>query len=133
MSLKRFFISLVLSLAFGSAFAKTAQSYECKNGSLAPRKLELNYLAEGKKVPCEVVYTNATGKKTLWSAKTEEGYCEKNQQEFLAKLKSENWTCTEVSAEAAAPIEAKASSPEASPAPAETAPATTPAPQEVQH
>ena len=67
---------------------------ECKQGK-SVRKVDIVYEAEGKKAPCSVKYTKEdASEKTLFTAKAEEGYCEKKASEFMAKLKTNGWECT---------------------------------------
>jgi hypothetical protein len=91
--MKQFFISIILTLGFGTAFAKSTETYNCTRSGVAPRKVEINYLADSKKVPCDVVYTKDGVAKTLWDAKVQEGYCQEKAQEFVEKQKSEGWKC----------------------------------------
>jgi len=101
------------------ALAQGQTSYQCSFGELK-RRVEI--LTEpGVSVPCEVHYykdTEAPGEKqVLWSAGSQEGYCEAKTEEFIAKLEGFGWDCGQGSA--AMP----ASEPEAEAAPdAEVAP-----------
>jgi len=70
-------------------------SYQCSFGELQ-RRVEI--LTEpGVSVPCEVHYykdTEAPGEKqVLWSADSQEGYCEAKTEEFIAKLEGFGWDC----------------------------------------
>lgn len=70
-------------------------SYQCSFGELQ-RRVEI--LTEpGVAVPCEVHYykdTEAPGEKqVLWSAASQEGYCESKTEEFIAKLEGWGWDC----------------------------------------
>jgi hypothetical protein len=77
------------------ALGQDGGSYQCSFGDLQ-RRVEI--LTEpGVTVPCEVHYykdTEAPGeKKVLWSAGSQEGYCESKTEEFIAKLEGWGWDC----------------------------------------
>ncbi len=83
-----------------AAFGQGAASYQCSHGDLQ-RRVEI--LTEpGVTVPCEVHYhkdTEAPGERqVLWSAASEEGYCERKTEEFIAKLRGWGWDCGPVEA-----------------------------------
>lgn len=79
----------------GLSFAQDAQNFQCTYGDLQ-RRVEILY-ETGVTVPCEVHYykdTEAPGEpQVLWRAMSEEGYCERKTQEFVAKLGELGWTC----------------------------------------
>lgn len=83
----------------GLALAQEAANYECSHGDLK-RRVEIVY-ETGVTVPCEVHYYKDTevpgDRQVLWRALNEEGYCEEKTREFVAKLDSWGWSCTEVS------------------------------------
>ena len=77
------------------AMGQGAASYQCSHGDLQ-RRIEI--LTEpGVTVPCAVHYykdTEAPGEKqVLWSAQSQEGYCESKVQEFVARLEGWGWNC----------------------------------------
>ena len=77
------------------ALAQGQTSYQCSFGELQ-RRVEI--LTEpGVSVPCEVHYykdTEAPGEKeVLWSAGSQQGYCESKTEEFIAKLEGFGWDC----------------------------------------
>ncbi len=117
--IRNLLVSILLSMGF-TAFAKNSESYECKMKGAANRKVEINYLAEDKKVPCEVVYTNHVGSKKVYDAKIESGYCEKQTESFLQKLGNEGWKCEKAETVVPAAQEVKQ----------EAAPAEAPAPSQ---
>lgn len=83
-------LMLVVSL---SLLSQASFAVDCKNGNTV-RKVEVVYETEGKKVPCSVKYTKEDGsEKTLFTAKGEEGFCEKKSTEFMEKIKSMGWEC----------------------------------------
>ncbi len=87
-----------------AAFGQGTTSYQCSHGDLQ-RRVEI--LTEpGVTVPCEVHYhkdTEAPGERqVLWSATSEEGYCERKTEEFIAKLQGWGWDCGAAEAPAAA-------------------------------
>ncbi|MFZ3229507.1 MAG: hypothetical protein WA160_04830 [Pseudobdellovibrio sp.] len=66
---------------------------DCKKGQIV-RKVEVNYEVEGKKAPCSVKYTKEDGtEKILFTAKAEEGYCEKKSANFIEKMKVLGFDC----------------------------------------
>jgi len=77
------------------ALGQGNNAYQCSLGELQ-RRVEV--LTEpGVTVPCEVHYykdTEAPGEKqVLWSAGSQEGYCESKTLEFVSKLESWGWDC----------------------------------------
>jgi hypothetical protein len=77
------------------ALGQGQTSYQCSFGELQ-RRVEI--LTEpGVSVPCEVHYykdTEAPGdKQVLWSAGSQEGFCESKTEEFIAKLEGWGWDC----------------------------------------
>ena len=88
-------ITLLAAAAPCLALGQGTGPYECSYGDLK-RRVEI--LTEpGVSVPCEVHYykdTEAPGdKQVLWSASSEEGYCERKTDEFIAKLEGWGWDC----------------------------------------
>ncbi len=83
----------------GLAVAQDANSYQCSHGDLQ-RRVQIVY-ETGVTVPCEVHYykdTEAPGERqVLWRALNQEGYCEDKTREFITKLGSWGWSCTETS------------------------------------
>jgi hypothetical protein len=70
-------------------------SYQCTLGDQVRR---VQILSEpGASIPCEVHYykdTDAPGdKQVLWSATSQEGYCESQTEAFIAKLQGWGWDC----------------------------------------
>lgn len=63
----------------------------------AKRTVRVTYEKEGAKVPCKVNYVRDTStgeEKVLYSAAAQEGYCEQKAGEFVEKLKSTGWSCS---------------------------------------
>jgi hypothetical protein len=78
-----------------AAMGQGSGSYQCTLGDQVRR---VQILSEpGASVPCEVHYykdTDAPGdKQVLWSATSQEGYCESQTEEFIAKLQGWGWDC----------------------------------------
>jgi hypothetical protein len=101
----KYTIAFLLVAAPGLALAQNAGSYQCSFGELQ-RRVEI--LTEpGVSVPCEVHYykdTEAPGEKqVLWSAASQQGYCESKAEEFIAKLEGWGWDCGSSEATAPAP------------------------------
>ena len=88
--------SLTVLITFASAATAQAKEgqWECKHGK-GVRKVEIKYLAAGKKVPCQVIYTkeNETEGKTIFNAGTKEGFCENKAAEFNDKLAKIGYVC----------------------------------------
>ena len=101
-------LSAALScLALGATAAEAADGYECRQGDLV-RQVEVQYLTPGEVVPCQVEYrkpTEGADNQILWSAGSEQGYCEFKAREFHKKLQSWGWSCTDA-AQPAEPAEA---------------------------
>jgi len=77
------------------ALGQGQTSYQCSFGELQ-RRVEI--LTEpGVSVPCEVHYykdTEAPGEQeVLWSAGSQEGFCESKTEEFIGKLEGWGWDC----------------------------------------
>ena len=74
--------------------SKNSNSWECKKDSIT-RKVEVKSTAEGKAVPCQVVYTkeNETEGKVLYNAEADETFCETKAKAFTEKLASMGFTC----------------------------------------
>ena len=108
--MKKLSLTILAAAALpGLAFAQEASKYQCSHGDLQ-RRVEIVY-ETGVTVPCEVHYykdTEAPGEQqVLWRALNQEGYCEEKTHEFITKLGSWGWTCTEASV--AAPEEGQES------------------------
>ena len=92
----RYMITVVAAAIPCLAFAQDGNSYHCTMEDVQ-RRVEI--LTEpGVTVPCEVHYykdTEAPGERqVLWSAGTQEGYCESKAEEFVAKLEGWGWSCS---------------------------------------
>jgi hypothetical protein len=107
-------IPLLLVVAPALAFAQDS-GYQCTHGDLV-RRVEI-YTEPGVTVPCEVHYykdTEAPGEsQVLWSAESQEGYCEAKTEEFVARLQGWGWNCSAASAAAPAPDAEPVAEPEA--------------------
>jgi len=79
-----------------SAYAQDGQVYRCSLGELQ-RRVEI-FRETGVAVPCEVHYykdTEAPGERqVLWSASSEEGFCESRAAEFVEQLRGWGWDCS---------------------------------------
>jgi hypothetical protein len=94
----KYAISLLVAIPC-LALGQGQTSYQCSFGDLQ-RRVEI--LTEpGVSVPCEVHYykdTEAPGEKqVLWSAGSQEGFCESKAEEFIAKLEGWGWDATPAS------------------------------------
>ncbi len=116
----RYSIALLALVVPGIGIAQDAGRYQCTLGELV-RRVEI-FTEPGLTVPCEVHYykdTEAPGEsQVLWSAQSQEGYCEAKTEEFVAALQGWGWSCVAGAAPApdAAPVpEAAPESEEAEP------------------
>lgn len=92
----KFVYVFIATLLPGLAFAQGSTSFQCNFENLQ-RRIEI--LTEpGVTVPCEVHYykdSESPGQKqVLWTASSEEGYCESRTMEFVAKLREWGWECS---------------------------------------
>lgn len=104
---------LLLALAAPAvSLGQDAGKYQCTHGDLV-RRVEI-YTEPGVTVPCEVHYfkdTEAPGEsEVLWSAQSQEGYCEQKATDFVAQLEGWGWVCG--AGDAAAPEPEPAAEPE---------------------
>jgi hypothetical protein len=80
-----------------AAVGQSNRNYQCTMAGLA-RRVEVAYPGAAA-VPCEVRYykdsEGQNGPQVLWSAQNETGYCERQAEEFVAKLQGMGWTCTD--------------------------------------
>jgi endonuclease YncB( thermonuclease family) len=82
--------------AASPASATQITGYACTMAKLK-RSVTVDYEKQDAKVPCKVNYVRDVDSgeaKVLFSATAEEGFCEKKASEFVEKLKSGGWTCT---------------------------------------
>ncbi len=57
------------------------------------RKIEVVYLQEGRRTPCEVRYIKDGVSQLLWNARREEGFCELKADAFIEKQEDWGWSC----------------------------------------
>lgn len=86
----------ILALLPGLVMAQGTTSYQCSFENLQ-RRIEI--LTEpGVTVPCAVHYYKDSElpgeKQVLWTATSEEGYCEAKTMEFVSKLREWGWQCS---------------------------------------
>lgn len=73
-----------------------ADSWSCSHGNDV-REVHIERTTSSP-VPCNVVYrklTEGVEDQVLWSANSDEDYCEKKATDFVAKLESWGWVCAE--------------------------------------
>lgn len=91
------FVALAAGALPLAAFGQNTVSHSCSLGDLT-RRVEIVY-EPGRRVPCEVHYykdTEAPGEKqVLWSAASQEGYCEQQADAFVARLEGWGWDCND--------------------------------------
>ncbi|HLF11583.1 MAG TPA: hypothetical protein VJA26_10225 [Gammaproteobacteria bacterium] len=96
---QKLFVLMMWILLPGIVVAQSNRNYECTNGGDV-RRVEVAY-ATGAEVPCEVRYYKEGTPEVLWRAQTQTGYCEAQARDFVAKLQSMGWTCSDTGTEAA--------------------------------
>ncbi len=91
--MKNAILFALVALSTPIAFAEE-NSMSCTLGDKV-RKIEVKYTEAGKKTPCEVVYTKegASEGKVIFTAKAEDGFCEKKAEEFSKKLAGMGFKC----------------------------------------
>ena len=70
----------------------SSMTYVCTHGDKV-RTIRVIYHDEGPKA-CEVTYEKSTGTQSLWSAISDEAYCEDRAAEFVTKQEGWGWECT---------------------------------------
>ncbi len=90
--MKRLLVLFVL-LPCSPLQAAENYSYVCTHGT-KERKIEVVYLQEDQRVPCEVRYIKDAVSQLLWNARREEGYCELKAEAFIEKQKGWGWSCS---------------------------------------
>lgn len=86
--------STLLSLAAIFSFQSLAGPiYYCQKDD-QERIIEVEYLKEDSRVPCQVNYTKYGKSEKLWSAINVLDYCEDKAAAFVDKQKSWGWQCT---------------------------------------
>jgi hypothetical protein len=96
MKIKLRILQLFTMLALSVCFNAYADSWNCSNSDLV-REVVVQY-PEGGALPCNVIYKKQTEgfeDQVLWSAETEEGYCEEKARGLVDKLESWGWVCLE--------------------------------------
>jgi len=89
--MKRITVFLVAGFFCTATMAEV--TFTCSLGD-AERTVSVNYPGSGP-LPCEVHDNKGSGTEVLWSAEHTEGYCESRVREFIAKLGSLGYSCTE--------------------------------------
>jgi len=86
-------LSVFIFACLTAALTATAsEDYVCDNNG-AKRIVSIVYQNEEQPVPCEVRYDKGQGVETLWTAKSEVGFCEARVNEFIEKQESWGWNC----------------------------------------
>ncbi len=82
-------------ITLASAVAFNAHADEVFHCAFGPQEriISVVYLQEGESLPCEVQYTKEGGTETLWSATSEENYCEQQAQDFVEQHRDWGWRC----------------------------------------
>lgn len=86
-------LSVFIFACLTAALTATAgEDYVCDNNGVK-RIVSIVYQNEEQPVPCEVRYDKGQGVETLWTAKSEVGFCEARVSEFIEKQESWGWNC----------------------------------------
>jgi hypothetical protein len=102
MQLIRRSTQIIAVAILGVSYGAHADSWNCSHDDLV-REVQIEY-PEGGSVPCNVIYKKQTEgfeDQVLWSAESQEGYCEEKAREFVGKLESWGWVCLETVSAAA--------------------------------
>ncbi|MDH3609077.1 MAG: hypothetical protein OEQ24_07540 [Gammaproteobacteria bacterium] len=83
---------LFITFLFPCLNAFAGEEHVCTNGD-AMRVISIAYEDDQNQIPCEVNYDKGEGVQTLWSAKSEIGYCESKARELIEKHESWGWSC----------------------------------------
>ncbi|WP_426415377.1 hypothetical protein [Aestuariirhabdus sp. LZHN29] len=73
--------------------AMADETYVCTQAGME-RIISVVYTAADSPVPCDVVYQKDGEVQTLWHADSEQGYCERNAEEFVERQRNWGWECT---------------------------------------
>lgn len=95
------FIILGLVLAPAAVYA---DSWSCRHDNLL-REVKITHSGDGP-VPCSVIYNKPDEggeSQALWSAESEQGFCEEKAQGLVTRLESWGWICSSDAADA--PVE----------------------------
>lgn len=104
----KIFITILFTICF-SQVALADTTYVCNQGDME-RRIEVVYLSTGT-VPCEVRYTKNGNTEMLWSAQTEEGYCDARAVDFVEKQRGWGWECSEIEVDRGEPDMSEPSAP----------------------
>ena len=92
------FGSPVCLLVFlGLASEVSASSWICHQGELT-REVVIFYPDAPARLPCKVFYAKPNENvlpRALWEASSTQNYCEQKAAEFIEKLSSSGWRCSE--------------------------------------
>ncbi len=83
---------LFITLLLVGVKSFASEEHVCTNGDTM-RVISIAYEDGQNQIPCEVNYDKGEGVQTLWSAKSEIGYCESKAREFIEKHESWGWSC----------------------------------------
>lgn len=94
--MKNLMLTILFSLcSMFSSHLFAQDEYVCLKEEVE-RKISVVYISPTSTVPCEVVYEKPSGTQTLWTAQSEEGFCESKAAELVEKQKSWGWDCAKM-------------------------------------
>lgn len=88
-------IAILILLATNAESSAVSQTYVCGNGN-ATRTIEIVRDDPSQSIPCQVLYRTSAdaGKRVLWAAQAQPGFCEDKSRELVGKLEDGGWRCT---------------------------------------
>ena len=91
--MQKLFLMLALTAACGSVLAAPNKVYQCTQRQ-HERLIDVSYASPDTQVPCEVLYHKNGQTESLWRYNNEQGQCETQAENFLAKQQGWGWQCS---------------------------------------
>lgn len=96
---KRILHGLIVATLFMAVHAQADETYYCTYGQQT-RVISIVYENQDAEVPCEVRYRKDGGTEVLWSADSQQGYCESKAQSFVDQHDEWGWRCESTAGQA---------------------------------
>ena len=96
MSLLKHTFQILVVAFFAAPISAYADSWSCSHNNLV-REVHVERTTSAP-APCNVVYkklNEAVEDQILWNAAYDDSYCEEKARDFITKLESWGWVCTE--------------------------------------
>jgi hypothetical protein len=90
------FFQILIAACFALPVSAYAETWSCSHNNNV-REVQIERTT-AEAVPCNVVYkkpTEGVEDQILWDAENDDSYCDEKAEEFVAKLESWGWVCTE--------------------------------------